>query len=156
MAWGSYPSTDSEEEERKERVKRKQQRIQDRQKAWLAARSTARLPRPARKEKQARQREKQRRMQEALDGDIEKISARRGVAPPLLIELQSADETIRVTVRADDNVHDAVAKAFHPAKIEAVLFGEYTVDHTLRFCEADIDDGARLVVRLVDLVTLFT
>ena len=96
-------------------------------------------------------------MQEALDGDIEKISAKRGVAPPLLIELQStAGKPIRVTVRPYDNVHDTVAKAFHPAKIESVLFGELPLeDDTLSFCDADIDDGARLSVHLVGLVTHF-
>lgn len=158
MSWGEpYAATTPEEREREERLNRKKQRIQERKKAWLAARSTARLPRPARKEKQTGQREKQRRMQEALDGDIEKISARHSVAPPLLIELQStAGKPIRVTVRPDDNVHDTVAKAFHPAKIESVLFGEHPLeDDTLSFCDADIDDGARLSVHLVGLVTHF-
>ena len=90
----------------------------------------------------------------ALARDIEKVSANLCIAPPLLIEVQSADERTRIAVRPDDNIHDSVAKGLqcHPWQLEFVLFGEYPLDNTLTFLEADIDDGARLSVRVISLV----
>ena len=96
-----------------------------------------------------------RSMQEALDQDIEKLSG--GVAPPWLIELQSADKSTRIAVRPDDNIHAAVAEGLQcePAQLEFVLWGDYPLDDdTLSFLDAGIDDGARLSVRLISLVTL--
>ena len=99
-----------------------------------------------------------RSMQEALDQDIEKLSG--GVAPPWLIELQSADRptvSTRIAVRPDDNIHAAVAEGLQcePAQLEFVLWGDYPLDDdTLSFLDAGIDDGARLSVRLISLVTL--
>ena len=95
------------------------------------------------------------RSQEALDQDIEKLSG--DVAPPWLIELQSADKSTRIAVRPDDNIHAAVAEGLQcePAQLEFVLWGDYPLDDdTLSFLDAGIDDGARLSVRLISLVTL--
>ena len=58
----------------------------------------------------------------------------------------------------DDNIHAAVAEGLQCelAQLELVLWGEdYPLDDdTLSFLDAGIDDGARLSVRLISLVTL--
>ena len=98
------------------------------------------------------------RSHQALDQDTEKLSGDLlGVAPPWLIELQSADKSTRIAVRPDDNIHAAVAEGLQcePAQLEFVLWGDYPLDDdTLSFLDAGIDDGARLSVRLISLVTL--
>ena len=95
-----------------------------------------------------------RSMQEALDQDLDSIEK---LSPPWLIELQSADKSTRIAVRPDDNIHAAVAEGLQcePAQLEFVLWGDYPLDDdTLSFLDAGIDDGARLSVRLISLVTL--
>ena len=98
-----------------------------------------------------------RSMKEALDQDIERVSSGPDLPLPWLIELQSADKSTRIAVRPDDNIHAAVAEGLQcePEQLEFVLWGDYPLDDdTLSFLDAGIDDGARLSVRLISLVTL--
>ena len=96
-----------------------------------------------------------RSMKEALDQDLERVSS--DLPLPWLIELQSTDKSTRIAVRPDDNIHATVAEGLQcqPDQLEFVLWGDYPLDDdTLSFLDAGIDDGARLSVRLISLVTL--
>jgi hypothetical protein len=99
-----------------------------------------------------------RSMKEALDQDLERVSSSSDLPLPWLIELQSTDKSTRIAVRPDDNIHAAVAEGLQcqPEQLEFVLlWGDYHLDDdTLSFLDAGIDDGARLSVRLISLVTL--
>ena len=98
-----------------------------------------------------------RSMKEALDQDLERVSSSSDLPLPWLIELQSTDKSTRIAVRPDDNIHAAVAEGLQcqPEQLEFVLWGDYPLDDdTLSFLDAGIDDGARLSVRLISLVTL--